>query len=223
MNNIPIITLDGPSGSGKGTVGRCLAARLGWHFLDSGALYRIVALAAIQASIAPDNVSALCVLAGSLEAVFEDDGRILNQGRDVSVLIRSEACSQMASKIALLPTLREALLVSQRAFCRDPGLVADGRDMGTVVFPKAPFKFFLEASLEQRVVRRDRQLKETGQNVSLEDLRRQMVLRDERDSARASSPLKPAKDAVVIDTTAWGVEAVCEQIIGITQVSTKFS
>ena len=220
MNNIPIITLDGPSGSGKGAVGRMLAKHLGWHFLDSGALYRVVALAAMQASITPTDEIALCALASSLTVVFGDDGRILLRAGtetspydDVSEIIRTDACSQMASEIAQLPNLRLALLARQRAFATPAGLVADGRDMGTVVFPEAAFKFFLEASPALRAERRYWQLKETGQNVSLEDLQRQMVLRDARDRARADAPLKPAEDAVVIDTTALGVKAVCAQIM----------
>jgi CMP/dCMP kinase len=221
MNKIPIMTLDGPSGSGKGAVGRMLAKQLGWHFLDSGALYRVVALAAIQASIRPRDEVALCALAHAVEIVFEDSGRILLRAgldpdpynHDVTTLIRAEDCSQMASEIAELPNLRLALLARQRAFATSPGLVADGRDMGTVVFPEAPFKFFLEASPELRAERRYWQLKETGQNVSLADLQRQMVLRDARDRTRADAPLKPAEDAVVIDTTVLGVEAVCAQIM----------
>ncbi len=213
MNNIPIITLDGPSGSGKGAVGRMLAKQLGWHFLDSGALYRVVALAAMQASITPTDEIALCALASSLTVVFGDDGSIVLNGCDVTTAIRSEACSQMASEIAQLPNLRLALLARQRAFATPAGLVADGRDMGTVVFAEAAFKFFLEASPALRAERRYWQLKETGQNVSLEDLQRQMVLRDARDRARADAPLKPAEDAVVIDTTALGVKAVCAQIM----------
>ncbi len=213
MNDIPIITLDGPSGSGKGAVGRWLAKHLGWHYLDSGALYRLVALAAMQRSIASDDETALCALTQVLQLRFEDGGAIYLDGHCVTELIRSEACSQMASQIALLPKLREALWRRQRAFARAPGLVADGRDMGTVIFPEAPFKFFLEASLEQRVQRRFLQLKEAGQNVNLEDLRQQMALRDQRDTNRADAPLRPAGDAVVIDTTVLGVRAVCETIM----------
>ena len=203
MNKIPIITLDGPSGSGKGAVGRMLAKQLGWHYLDSGAIYRLVALAAMQRSMASTDEAALCTLAHTVDIVFED----------VTPLIRTEACGQMASEIAQLPNLRLALLARQRSFATPPGLVADGRDMGTVVFPEAAFKFFLEASPALRAERRYWQLKETGQNVSLEDLQRQMVLRDARDRTRADAPLKPAGDAVVVDTTVLGVKAVCAQIM----------
>ena len=215
-----IITLDGPSGSGKGAVGRMLAKQLGWHYLDSGAIYRLVAFAAMQTSIASTDEAALCTLAYAVDIVFEENGRILLRAgtetgpyNDVSEIIRTDVCSQMASEIAQLPNLRLALLVRQRAFATPPGLVADGRDMGTVVFPEAPFKFFLEASPALRAERRYWQLKETGQNVSLEDLQRQMVLRDARDRTRADAPLKPAEDAVVIDTTVLGVKAVCAQIM----------
>lgn len=217
--NTPVLTLDGPSGSGKGAVGRLLAKQLGWHFLDSGALYRVVALAAIQRSMPANDEVALCRLALSLSPVFTEDEQIYLDETCVTPLIRSEDCSQMASKIALLPALRLALLERQRAFAKPPGLVADGRDMGTVVFPDAPFKFFLEASIEERTKRRYWQLKEAGQNVSLEDLQRQMVLRDQRDSTRADAPLKPAKDALVIDTMALGVEAVCERIMQVIKLS----
>jgi cytidylate kinase len=167
----------------------------------------------MQTSIASTDEAALCGLAHAVEIVFEHSGASYLAGHDVSETIRTEACSQMASEIAQLPNLRLALLARQRAFATPPGLVADGRDMGTVVFPEAAFKFFLEASPELRAERRYWQLKEAGQNVSLDDLQRQMVLRDARDRTRADAPLKPAGDAVVIDTTALGVKAVCAQIM----------
>ncbi len=211
---IPIITLDGPSGSGKGSVGCRVAETLGWHFLDSGALYRLLALSTIRAGLDAQNESALCALALSLDIGFHAVSKeVYLAGEPVTLLIRSEDCSQMASQVAALGRVRAALLERQRAFAKEPGLVADGRDMGSVVFPEARYKFFLEASLQVRVQRRYLQLKATGQNVSLEDLWQQMKMRDERDRTRADAPLLPAKGAVVLDTTDLGVEAVCAQIL----------
>lgn len=211
MNNpspiaVPVITIDGPGGSGKGTVGLLLAKRLGWHFLDSGALYRILALAALNEGIDLNNEAQLSELAYNLKIQF--GAEIILDGKASTEAIRSPACTDAASQIAVFPRVREALLAKQRDFCAPPGLVADGRDMGTVVFPEATLKIFLEASLEERAKRRYLQLKDAGQDVNLETLKREIEARDARDKGRVVAPLKPAVDAVVIDTTGIGAKAV---------------
>lgn len=203
---IPVITVDGPGGSGKGTLGIRLAEALGWHFLDSGALYRVLALSILNKKIAIDDMPAILAAAHDLQVIFNSD--ILLEGKPVSKLIRSEPCGNMASQIAVLPLVREALLERQRAFCRPPGLVADGRDMGTVIFPSAKIKLYLEASVEERAKRRYGQLKAGGQYANLESLLQELEERDARDKQREIAPLKPAEDAVVIDTTAMGIEDV---------------
>ncbi len=208
---MPVITLDGPSGSGKGTIGLRLAKELNWHFLDSGAVYRALALASLSEKIELTDESALEALAQRLDLKF--DGEVWLSGKQVTEGIRSETCSQAASKIAVFSKVRAALLGRQRAFQQPPGLVADGRDMGTVVFPDAILKIFLEASSEDRAKRRYLQLKDTSHSVTLDRLLTEIKERDQRDQQRAVAPLKPAKDAVVIDTTGIGVEAVFEQVI----------
>ena len=208
---IPVITIDGPGGSGKGTIGQLLAKKLGWHFLDSGALYRILALAATQQAVNLEDTHALQNLALSLKITFNAD--ILLDNQPITHLIRTEQCGNDASKIAVFPLVREALLAKQRAFCQPPGLVADGRDMGTVVFPEANLKFFLEASVEERAKRRYSQLKNMGQNVNLQNLLAEMRARDARDKGRVAAPLEPAKDAVVIDTTGMVIEEVLEEVM----------
>ncbi len=214
--NVPVITIDGPSGSGKGTLGFRLAERLGWHFLDSGALYRVLALAAMNRKIPFDSEQELALLAQGLDVQFNTS--IMLDNKPVSSQLRTEACGDLASKIAIFPKVRQALLGRQRAFKTSPGLVADGRDMGTVVFPEAIYKFFLDSSPEERAKRRYIQLKEQGHNVSLEDLLGRIVARDARDIGRASAPLKPAKDAIVIDTTAIGADEVVERVLKAVQL-----
>lgn len=212
---VPVVTVDGPSGSGKGTVCRLLARRLGWHLLDSGALYRLVGLAARRHAIDPGDHSALETLARELDVRFEPDAeegaaheRVILEGKDVGPMLRSEETGMLASVIAVVPGVRSALLVRQRAFRQPPGLVADGRDMGTVVFPDATLKVFLTASAEERAQRRYKQLKEKGETVSLPRLVQDIAARDRRDAERAVAPLRPAPDAVAIDTTGLGIEQV---------------
>ncbi len=218
MNSAPVITIDGPSGSGKGTVSRLVAHELGWHFLDSGALYRLVALAARRHAIPFSDEQALERLALGLdvEFVFERKSnavKILLEGQEVSATIRLEECGSDASKVAALPIVRSALLERQRAFCQLPGLVADGRDMGTVVFCDADLKIFLTASLEERASRRYKQLKEQGVNGSIDVLLDDLARRDERDMARTVAPLKPADDAVVVDTTGVDIATVVADLL----------
>lgn len=214
QKNIPIITVDGPSGSGKGTLSRRLAQALGWHFLDSGALYRVLALAAMKHTVSLENHETLTVLATHLDVVFEEPVGILLEGQEVTLTIRTEECGGAASKVAAIPAVREALLERQRAFLAPPGLVADGRDMGTVVFPQANLKIFLEASAQERARRRQAQLKEQHIDVSLDDLFAEIVARDARDRERSISPLVPAADAIVLDTTVMPIQAVFEAVMG---------
>ncbi|MFI4936952.1 MAG: (d)CMP kinase [Candidatus Berkiellales bacterium] len=207
--HIPVITVDGPSGSGKGTLSHHVAEMLGWHFLDSGALYRVLAHAALSKGISVEDPVALAKVAAHLEVSFVGSPpQILLNGQNITLAIRTEECGNAASKVAKLPEVRKALLERQRAFLEPPGLVADGRDMGTVVFPEALLKIFLEASPEVRAQRRQIQLKEQGVNVSLGDLFAEIAERDARDRQRAVSPLVPASDAIVIDTTAFTIDEV---------------
>ncbi len=217
MENVPVITVDGPGGAGKGTISQILARDLGWEFLDSGALYRLLALASDWHGIETDNEAALETLAAYLDVHFEarDDGepaRIVLEGEDVTEAIRNETIGARASEVAALPVVREALLERQRDFRKPPGLVADGRDMGTVVFPDAPLKFFLTASAEERARRRYIQLSDKGLDVNLARLAEEIRERDRRDSERSVSPLKPAEDAVTIDTTELGIEEVVAEV-----------
>lgn len=217
--DVPIITIDGPGGSGKGTVSRVVAQRLGWRFLDSGALYRLVGVAAQQQNVSADDAAALSRIAASLDADFQSheggQEHILLAGSDVTLLVRSEAAGDLASRIAALPSVRQALLQRQRDFMRRPGLVADGRDMGTVVFPAADLKIFLTASAEERARRRYKQLKEKGISVNLSRLLSEIVARDERDSRRETAPMKPAHDAIVIDTTGFSVDEVVARVLSL--------
>ena len=219
---VPVITIDGPSGSGKGTISRQLAQRLQWHFLDSGALYRLVAHGAQIKGIGLDDEPALAEYARSLDVQFvshdaTQDPAILLENQDVTNNIRSESCGNAASKVAALPEVREALLARQRDFQVSPGLVADGRDMGTTVFPAAPLKVFLTASAEERAKRRYKQLKEKGIDVSLPALVKDIAERDARDGSRAVSPLKPAQDAVIVDTSALSITQVMDEIARLVQ------
>lgn len=210
---VPVITVDGPSGSGKGTVCQLLAAKLGFHYLDSGALYRLLALAAKRHGVEIDNVESLAVLAAHMDIAFNmnDDGlhpKVMLEGEDVSSLIRNEDVGENASKVAAYPEVRTALLQRQRAFAVAPGLVADGRDMGTVVFPDADAKIFLTASPEERAERRYKQLIDKGESVSLAALVEQVRKRDDRDMSRKASPLIPATNAVILDSSDLTIDEV---------------
>lgn len=222
MQSASVITIDGPSGSGKGTVSRLLAQKLGWSILDSGAIYRVLALAAMHHHIEPGDEEALIPLAAHLDVQFvvEDisqSPKIILEGEDVTHSIRNEEVGGVASQVASLPRVREALLRRQRAFKQAPGLVADGRDMGTVVFPSAEVKVFLTASAEERARRRFEELKAKGQDDKIappfEQILEQIVERDERDMNRATAPLKPAEDALVLDSTELDIEAVLDKVL----------
>ena len=213
---VPILTIDGPSGSGKGTISRAVARHAGWHLLDSGALYRLVALSGLEHKLERDDVAGHAGVAAAMDVRFGTDPQaesVLLQGREVSHTIRSEQMGQEASRVAAWPAVRTALLGRQRAFAEPPGLVADGRDMGTVVFPEAKLKIFLTASAEERARRRYNQLKEKGSSASLSALSREIAERDARDSSRAVAPLVPAADAERIDSTDLAIEAVIERVI----------
>jgi cytidylate kinase len=211
-----VVAIDGPSGSGKGTIGRLLAQKLGWHYLDSGALYRLVALAALRRHLDLANAHALAGAAASLNVRFTPAAagdRVYLDGSDVSAELRTERAGDAASKVAAVPEVRTALLERQRDFAVAPGLVADGRDMGTVVFPDALLKVVLTASAEARAMRRHKQLKEKGIDVSLPDLSWDIAQRDARDANRTVAPFKPAPDAHVIDSTSLTPEEVVAQIL----------
>ncbi len=214
--NIPVIAIDGPSGVGKGTVARAVARRLGWHLLDSGSLYRILALAAEKAGIAGTDQAAVAALAPRLNIKFEiqhdENERIIVDGEELTSRLRAETTGQLASVIAVHPQVRAALLERQRAFRRPPGLVADGRDMGTVVFPDAGLKIFLDASADERARRRLIQLRKAGIESNIRALREEIRERDVRDRSRSVSPLKAADDAVTIDTTELPVDAVLARV-----------
>ncbi len=213
--NIPVITIDGPSGTGKGTIAQLLADTLGWHLLDSGALYRIVAVGAADKSLKTNNINEICDFAAAMKVVFSThfEGSILLNGEEISSQVRLEETAELASQVAAIPELREVLLQRQRDFRLEPGLVADGRDMGTVVFPDAGAKFFLTASAEERAQRRYKQLINKGVSVNLRALLQDINSRDERDANRKVSPLRPADDAVVIDTTTLTIEEVLEAVL----------
>lgn len=215
----PILTIDGPSGSGKGTVSRLVADRLGWRLLDSGALYRLVAYAGSERGLAPDDEAGHAALARGLDVTFglapHGGEQILLAGREVSVAIRTEKAGEGASRVAAMPTVRTALLERQRGFAGPPGLVADGRDMGTVIFPQALLKIFLTASAEERARRRYNQLKDKGLGANLAALSLSIAERDRRDAERPIAPLRPADDAVIIDSTALAIDAVVERIVGL--------
>jgi len=214
---IPVIAIDGPSGSGKGTVCRLVARALGWHLLDSGALYRLVALAGERAGLDASDQAGHAALAGSLDIRFEVDDagaeRVLLGGEDITRELRSEKAGNAASRVAAWPDVRKALFQRQRRFMQPPGLVADGRDMGSVVFRDAGLKIFLTASAEERARRRYKQLKEKGLGVNLAALSAEISERDRRDATREVAPLVACEDAVVIDSTALGIDAVVERVL----------
>lgn len=216
--NSPVIAIDGPSGSGKGTISQLLAKKLGWHFLDSGALYRVLAFAAEERGVDVGDTSGLKVLAKGLIISFEIRAsgispRVILGGRDITEEIRTERCGMVASKIAIYPEVRAALLERQRLFRQPPGLVADGRDMGTVVFPEAKLKIYLSATSEERAKRRYKQLKANGICVTLAHVLAEVIERDKRDRERTVAPLKPDADALTIDTTLLSIDDVLEQVI----------
>ena len=214
---IPLITIDGPSGAGKGTVAKIVAEQLGWNFLDSGAIYRVLAVAVQHHNISVEEEEAIIPLASHLDVEFKivDDGepRVLLEGEDVTHNIRTEDVGAVASKIAAFPRVREALLRRQRAFKQKPGLLADGRDMGTVVFPDAPVKIFLTASAEERAKRRMIQLQQKGLDVNIGRLLADIRQRDERDQNRSVAPLVPAEGALIVDSTELTIEQVVEKIL----------
>ena len=219
MDAVPVLTIDGPSGSGKGTVSRAVAKRLGWRLLDSGALYRLVALAGRQTGVELDDALALARLAERFDIRFGSDEhgeeKVWLKDQDVTRQLRTEAAGNDASKVAALPAVRAALLDRQRRFALAPGLVADGRDMGTVVFPQARLKIFLTASPDERALRRHKQLKEKGVAATLAALSLEIAERDQRDSTRAVAPLVASADAVLLDTTGMPVAAVVERVLAL--------
>jgi cytidylate kinase len=210
---VPVVAIDGPGASGKGTVARMVAEALGFRYLDSGSIYRVAALAARRAGLDLDDEKAVAVLATGLDVTYRGEAVLLS-GEDVTEAIRSEEVSQAASRIAALPALREALMWRQRAFLGRPGLVAEGRDMGSVVFPDATLKVYLTASAEERAARRHKQLIEKGMRASLPNLLQDLVERDARDSRRSVAPLGKAPGAVELDSTGIGAQDVCERIVG---------
>jgi cytidylate kinase len=219
MPRIPVLTIDGPSGSGKGTISRAVAERLGWHYLDSGALYRAVGLAAAWESLDLSDPEAVAQCAARTDIRFETQGagepHVIVNGKDATRQLRTETAGAAASAIAAHPPVRAALVDLQHRFRRSPGLVADGRDMGTVIFPDAQYKVFLTASAEERAQRRYKQLKEKGVSVNLAGLLHEIAARDERDAGRAVAPLKPAEDAVIVDSTGTPITEVIERVLAV--------
>jgi len=218
-DSIPIVTIDGPSSSGKGTISRIVAARVGWNLLDSGALYRLVALGGLMRHLDPDDVEQHVAVARSMKVQFGSVGageeHVTLDGQDVTRKIRTEEAGAGASRVAAWPAVRAALTDRQRAFAEPPGLVADGRDMGTVIFPGARLKVFLTATAEERAQRRHKQLIEKGSAASLAALSREIAERDLRDSTRQVAPLKPAPDAQLLDSTGLGIDAVVERVLSL--------
>ena len=214
--DFPVVTIDGPGGAGKGTLCMLLATKLGWHLLDSGAIYRVLAVAANKREIALDDVNSLADLASKLDVRFpieNDQVLIVLDSQDVTAEIRTEATGNLASKVATYPEVRAALLQRQQNFAQFPGLIADGRDMGTVVFPTAELKVFLDASAEERAKRRQLQLQLKGINVNFDNLLQEIQERDFRDRNRPVAPLKPADDAILIDSTSMSIDAVFNQVL----------
>ena len=208
----PVVAIDGPSASGKGTVAQRVAARLGFHYLESGALYRLVALVSLRRGVTPEDEAGLAALAAGLDVVFVEERKILS-GQDVTDALYAEECANRASLVAQLPAVRAALIARQRAFRQPPGLVADGRDMGTIVFPDAVLKVFLTARVAVRAERRYNQLKQKGIDANIAALSRDLEERDRRDAARAVAPLVPAPDALQLDSSDLSIDAVVAQIL----------
>jgi cytidylate kinase len=219
QTSVPIVTIDGPSSSGKGTISRIVASRVGWNLLDSGALYRLVALAGLRKNTDPDDVEGHVALARAMRVEFgagaSGEEQVLLDGQDVTRVLRTEEAGAGASRVAAWPAVRAALTDRQRAFATPPGLVADGRDMGTVIFPGARLKVFLTASAEERAQRRHKQLIEKGSAASLAALSREIAERDLRDSTRQVAPLKPAPDAQLLDSTGLSIDAVVERVLSL--------
>jgi cytidylate kinase len=213
-SNVPVITIDGPSGTGKGTISQLVADHLGWHLLDSGALYRVVAIGIQHKGILSNKINDICDFALAMTVTFSSEfkGSVTLDGEEISAQVRLEQTAEAASQVAAIPELRQVLLQRQIDFRQPPGLVADGRDMGTVVFPTAGLKIYLTASPEERAHRRYNQLINKGVSVNLRALLQDIASRDERDANRAVSPLRPAQDALVIDTTSLSIDEVFEKV-----------